>query len=1264
MTSSWDAVSRDDLLRWADDEGSPARLPELLRRLVLETADEVEAIDIPGGGGVTTGGFDGHVRAARPTAFVPAGSSVWELSVRKTRPSAKADEDYEKRLETPDGSPTAETTYVEVIARPWKDAATWAARRSTEGRWRHVRGHNVDWLTTWLEQGPATRLWFLDLIGRGPLGATTADRWWDRWASATKPRLTPDVVLSRAEGGVSALDRYMRERGLTTVSGPLGGDELAACAVAAAVRANDDMLARAVVVHEVAAMRRLLAERSRLMLILRDPALANEVDGDTVHSVIVPVPLGDRADVMLEPIDTAAVVEAIRTVDAEAPSELGSLARRSFPALRRRLALRRELMTPVWATGTVSPAVRAALLLTSWHDGSVADQEVLAALAGVRYQDVREEFRQFSVGDDPLFAVTDQHWHIVSPVDAWLLLGRHLLRDDVERLCGKAVQVLAEVDPALSLPREDRWRASMEGKVLRHSQSLRAGVAASLALLATYGDTVVSGTGTHGERWVAGVVHRLLHAANDHGSLDLWESLAPQLPLLAEAAPSQFIDAIRVGVAGPVPILAGIFKDDPNENDVLGPGSPHRHFLWALETLAWSPQHLGAVAELLAFLANMDPGGRLSNRPTSSLYSIFCAWHPETAADEDQRLRVLDRLRERWPNVAWRLTVDLLPSNRSIHMPTHSPEVRDWKPSRVRVTRADHWQMVEQLVTRALSDVGVDTDRWIELLEAHHHLPPEARSRVQETLNALDPASLPEQSRQGVWQALRQSVARHREYGDAEWALPADEVDRLDVLATKFASPRPELRHGWLFVNDWVDLGDLQRRDDHDAYDQELARRRAEAVSEIWAEGGLEAVVDFARSHRVSVVGVGLADSVGDAHVDVVVGWLSDEGDSTKQGLANAYVWKLCRSRGLPWALDLLGRHHGLPAKAQAAVLLCVPDYMAAANIASTRHTDVEREFWRGFSYLGRGVDFPHVMFVAEKLMWAQRWAGALDLLSLYAHRNAVDDEYAHAVTSAFEGLIKEGVDETEGRALATWDFERLFQILDQHVEEIGVDRVTRIQWYFLPALGFDPPTNSLHRRLAEDPAFFDEIICLVYRARNSDRSLDGVGGQDEGREAVARNAYILLDSWRLPPGTSFNGDFDVERCEAWIHEAVELLEASDRAEVGKKHIGWVLAHATHGPDGWPSDEVAGLIGRLDDDDIEVGLRMRVRNERGVTSRSLDEGGDQERALAAQYRAAAHRFLASEPRVAALLNSLADDYEDEARYHDADAERHRRGLDP
>src|SRR4051794_38838583 len=107
-----------DLARWADSVTSQSEFPRLIRRLILETGIGVVHLGVPAGEGVAVGDWDGTVRATVATAFVPAGLSLWELSVKKNV-GTKADSDYEKRASTPDGSPTTEATYVAAYLRRW-----------------------------------------------------------------------------------------------------------------------------------------------------------------------------------------------------------------------------------------------------------------------------------------------------------------------------------------------------------------------------------------------------------------------------------------------------------------------------------------------------------------------------------------------------------------------------------------------------------------------------------------------------------------------------------------------------------------------------------------------------------------------------------------------------------------------------------------------------------------------------------------------------------------------------------------------------------------------------------------------------------------------------------------------------------------------------------------------------------------------------------------------------------------------------------------
>jgi len=131
-------VARHELLQWADTTTARSELPRLLRRLVLETGRGLVQPGFPAGEGVATGGWDGTLIATEATPYIPAGLSVWELSVEKS-PGAKADRDYKKRDSTPDGSPTQSCTYIAAALRPWVQRQTWAAGRTADGKWKEVR---------------------------------------------------------------------------------------------------------------------------------------------------------------------------------------------------------------------------------------------------------------------------------------------------------------------------------------------------------------------------------------------------------------------------------------------------------------------------------------------------------------------------------------------------------------------------------------------------------------------------------------------------------------------------------------------------------------------------------------------------------------------------------------------------------------------------------------------------------------------------------------------------------------------------------------------------------------------------------------------------------------------------------------------------------------------------------------------------------------------------------------------------------------------
>ncbi len=1260
-------IDRQQLGQWANSISSRSEFPRLVRRLVLETGRGVTQVGFPTGEGVGLGDWDGTVRATEQTEFIPQGLSLWELSVEKSV-GRKADRDYVDRTTTPDGSPTQECTYVAGSLRPFRDRAQWARERTQQARWKEVRAYGLDNIETWLEAAPVTHAWISDVLRLGPYGLRSAEFWWEDWSSATTPKLAPSVVLAgRADQEKALCDRLARDPQLITIKAGSIQEVLAfiaATLIRAAEAGNAQQLVRTAFVNDLVTWRALLQHQDPLVLVPLDQAVA-EARAAMSHHVIVPVVSGSMADIELPPIDAAEATSALKAAgleDERKSDSAGRLARRSLVALRRRLANKPELDQPPWARPPVDRQTRGILLSGAWQDETKGDQEILESLTGVDYETLRETLATLAAEEDPVIAAVDRTWALVSPYDAWLQLRDSLREDDLERLGAVIRQVLLEVDPALELRQEERWRASIEGKVHAYSGDLRHALAVTMALLAVHGEHVNAEGSVTGVDCAEYLVRQILEAANSDESSRLWASLSYILPLLAESAPANFLDAVHTGLQGDEPVLAGLFTDR-EDTGVLGPSPAHTGLLWALETVAWSEEHFSYAVDRLARLAELDPGGQWADRPLNSLRSIFCPWHPDTSVDVDRRLKVINTLRQRYPETAWQLMLALLPGQLDVHNHTHRPEFREWVPSRKLGLRADHSQFVRALVPPLIKDARKSAARWDALIEKTTMLPSEDRATVRNSLaEQLEKGDIETDGLQDLWASLRAFIAKHREFAQADWRLPKAELVELEKIEQSIAPDEPSLRLAWLFKDHRPDLGEEhQRKDDHEGYEKALDGRRRDALEEIETVEGFDGVCLLAQQSLGWFVGSALAEATRVEYDDDVLPLIDGE-DPTDLDFVRGYLTRRYLQDGWEWVTELLKSDPPLSATQRARLLLETRDVPKAWELADDEGPEVAEAFWQSFSPLGLGQDFPHVADVVQGLFHVGREAAALDMLSMYSRDKGNDpEELVTLISEGLDRLFKKGADDPELRALSQYDLQSLFSYLEEHRQAIGWERVARLEWAYLGALGYDANVPTLNRLLASDPDFFVQVITAIYRPRSAEKD------EEPSPEAqrVATNAYRLLYSWNGAPGVAEDGTLDGDSLRDWVSGALRKLEEADRKETGEVRIGHVLAYAPAGSDGIrPAPEVRNLLEEIQSDQVEKGLQTEFYNQRGITSRGPEEGGGRERDLAKQYQEQAGVVADEWPRTATILRNLAKSYEHDARYNETKAERQRQGLDP
>jgi hypothetical protein len=1259
-------AERSHLAEWGRSRAAAGDLPWLVRRLILETAPVVR-LGFAAAEGVTSGGWDGTARSASATVQVPDGLSLWEISNRSS-PEKKADEDYEKRKATPDGSPTNAATYLAVTSRPWPKRDAWAKRRSGEGRWREVRAYGLDDIHTWLDEAPVTHAWISERIGLHPFGLTTAQRWWQKWSTETAPPLSPAVVLAGRDSAANALrDEFGGGGQLLTIAAPSRDDVFSFVAAVAAHDANaadGALLARMVFVDRVETWRRLREHARPLVMVALTQEVIDAADGGSPHHIVVPVP-GEDADLTLPPVDAQAAAAALTSagLPEERAQEVGELARRSLLAGRRRIAVKRELHRPDWAKAPVERIARRVILLGRFNEGSDGDRTVVTKVLGVDFDAATEQLAGYAAVDDPLLAQLGSSFAVVSPFDAWLLVRGAIRRDDLEAFHQAAVTVLTEVDPQYELERAERWLAGVRGKTRVYSYDLRIGIATTLALLGAHGDTPVASTSLMAREWAGWIVRDVIAQASKDQTGHRWASLGDVLPLLAEAAPDEFVDAVRDGLTGDDPLLRKMFEDT-DDVSALHASSAHSALLWALETCSWSPRHFGQVVELLARLDEVDPGGKLGNRPFGSLLSIFRPWFPQTSVSAERRLDTLEALRERHPGVAWKVMKALLLERHGFAMHMSGPRYRDWKPAEIAPTRAEYWAFIGELFKRVLDDAGADPERLTPLVDGLPNLPPDSRTalltRIDEIAEDLD-----EDARVVIWSVMRAEAAKNREFAEAEWALPVPEVEQLEALTARLQPATATVRLRWLFDDHLPSIPGVQRGHGLNEYAPAVEDLRTQAAREVVAENDWDGIYRFAKEVKLPwFFGWVLADA--DVEHEPKLLTLLDSDDWGDFQLASSYFANRFRVRGWGWLDALLAQE--LAARQRARLLLVTGEYPTAWERADAAGTEVAQAFWREFPKHGHGPEFPHIKYVARRMIDVGRVGAALDLINLYL-REETGGELAELVADGLE-LLLDRPDDPDLEHLSQYGLRTLFEYLER--SEFDEGRLARLEWSYLPAFEFEPAPPTLSRHLASSPDFFVEAVRRIWRPREGDDADDAEGDEEVAdddvepsaeEQAVATNAYRLLSEWRTLPGQD-GTDVDGAVLDAWVDRARELLREEKRLTVGDLRIGHLLASSPPDPDGgWPCRAVRDVLERVQSRHVEDGMATEIFNSLGVTARGVLDGGEHERGRAERYQEQAERFYDSWPRTAAVLREAAESFERAARRHDAEAERRRTGLD-
>jgi hypothetical protein len=1251
-------VTPGELEDYADRADSERVIPELISRLVNLSVPDLTLCRIPYGDAVGLPGLDGIIQTESGfRQFVPKQTSFWEMG-RGERAQDKATIDYRKRTKKTPPEERANTTFVFVTprSRDWDQArqADWRRRRQKDG-WRELKILDGVQLCDWLREFPALGAWLLQRIGivKSLTGfRTPAEHWVNlEHLNNDDPALPAKVFLVGRDAGCRALERVFKGEQSQVILA-IENENDAEDFVAAYIQSRDeaerrDFSGRCLFVSEPDAWHtfaqlpvpHVLVANPRLDLTesLEQLHIAASRRG---HAVVFPV-VGahsygaDSVVPILSPTRTPLETTLVEGgFPRERAAELGSAGSQSLAALKR--FLRGLGQIPPYATGERARLLAQASLLGGWVGANEADRKAIEILVGKSYGEWIEAARAETLcPDTPLYQRNDV-WRVISRAEAWGALGPRLSNDDLERLQHVALQVLGDKDAQFDLSLDERQVAFMRTDSLAHSRRFRAALAESLALLGSKPSALTFVSHGRAEGTARVIVRKLLEGAD----WKRWASLNDEMPILAEAAPDEFLDSIEAALVEPdTSPFRELFRQ---ESSGIGGRNYLTGVLWGLETLAWQPDYLGRTTLLLGDLASMDPGGNSGNRAKNSVVDIYLPWHSQTLANLQQRRAALEALIREHPDVGWKLLLSLMPTMHGATTGTRKPTWRSFIPRTWTgaLSQREYWDQIQLYAQICLEAAKADLGKLTELTEHLPSLPEPAHSEVLAYLASAAVTSLPDVDRQRLWETLKDLVAKHRRFAGADWALRPEHLARIEEVADKLVPQSFELSRLRLFTErDW----DLYEDDtDFKLEGQKLEQKRQEIVRTILSADGPEGVLQFALKaeapHKVGEALGAIESADVDAHL--LARHLMKEEKPTAQ-FVGAFVWRRFWTLRYSWVDRQLAS--GWTTDQMLSFLLKIPAEQDTWRRAEAVLGERQSEYWARARVNPWGFEVDQALEAAEKLATYGQPAAAIDCLYILAHKKT-----PIPISLASSVLLAAVKSEAQQRRIDQHHLTEIIKWLQQQ-EPADSQELFIIEWQFLPllnrVLGMAEP-KTLERRLSSNPAFYCEVIAAIFRSDKDDPSKKREPTEIETR--VAQNAYALLHGWRTLPGTSDTGTFDGGKFTQWLEEVKERCRQSGHLRIAMDQLGQALAYGPADPDGlWIHRSVASALDARDAAEMRRAFCVGLFSRRGVHGFSQ---GAEEKRIAEGYREKAQALSsAGFHRLADTVRGVAQDYESDSQ---------------
>lgn len=1249
-----------DIQDWAGAPDGRYNLPLLVRKLITATIgiNNIQNIEFAYGEEVQTGGFDGELSASKEGLFVPKGESVWEFGSTKSSKKGKADSDYEKRTTNPLHKTPANTTYINVNGYKYRDKNKWSRERTEEGIWKGVRYFDAVDIDQWLETAPTVELWLAERLSKPTLGIYSLERYWNLWSKEDSLQIVPELLLGDSrKKEIEIVKSFSTNESSSLFVKSVTIDESVAFILAVYKQFEDE--SKVVVIDNQESFSKFIRINQPLIIIAKfriesismSEAIANG------HKLIIPVSPAEDSKIentIKLPIISRATLEnglKLMNQDSEQISFLVRESGRNISVLKKLLGFSRVNRNSNVKAEYILPL----LLLGKFREDFEGDIEVVEELCGMSIEEYLRRLKEIQIFENsPIYRI-GKEWRLVSITDAFLSYGRYLSENDFDKLETISAKVLTEKAYRYSVPAEER------GSIIynrnnrpRFSGSLKEGLCSVLIVLAVFGERYDLESGAKLQLKVNRIVNEILK-----NELVVWRSLSRNLMLLAEAAPTVFLDNLERILDNQT--FADFFEEQ--DSGLFGKNNDLAPLLWCLDILAWFPEYLLRVSIALCRIIEISPEKfPTANIPQENLRNIYRAWYPQTNTSAVNRKKILEKLSNKYPRVIFDLLYGLSRGRRDSASHTVRPYWRSFSELReIEVDFKEARETTDFYVDTIFKLSENDPHKLISLIDLMESL---NKEKLLEALNLLkEYTGFTTVEKDEIYHKFRRLIGHQRSFPNARWSIPNDILDEIEKVAV-FFKPNDAIRaNRYLFEEISPMLIEGKTRGDFDKFLKIIELKRIKFIETVLENFGLEKINELvSESNNPRLYGIILAqmDRINEEEIQKVYEQFYCDDEKT-QNFVIGFVDAYARKTGLSFQIDKLKEliQTGLSTAKCIMFLNALPQGIELwQKIDEFENDDIEQLYWESkVNHIGvtskAGLDF-----ALGKLLEYGNSIVYLNTLGWFCFN------YKNGITSdeILTALEKISLQNTKGSAtLDDYFFKNIIEVLNGR-NDFEVERAAKIEIKFMwlhKELNY-PPKN-LHILMTQRPEeYFSAIDSISFS--------DSEKIQEEEKERIGNSenywrrrkiTQFILESINLVSCFTIGEEIDLSALKKWVTALRELGIENNKITSVDNYIGKLLAK--HPIDlqkgkGYPN-WICGIIEEISTREIKSSFRTQIFNNLGFTTRGPYSGGAIERFRADFFETQYEECKIIYPNVAEIFRNLRDDYLIQAKDEDAEAFR-------